>query len=238
MGSHDLDHQRRWHRHDRVPVGEGEQRHLFADEPFLEHDATAGRRTGAGERVGDRSDRHVAAIGQHHALAGGQAIGLDDNGRAERVDPCRRLRHRRHDGGARTGDPVPLAERPRERLRPLQLGGGARRSERGYAGNIEHVDEPRRQRHLGPDDHQPDVLLDGEAGQALDIIGGDGDLLARTPTIARRDDQPSTARRACHRPGDGMLTPTRADDEHINDAGHRKTPSNAPLLAWRPTSIG
>jgi hypothetical protein len=81
-------------------VGDDDEAGLLAGHEFLDHHARAvgvvlhAQRVGAqhvvdgGMRLGQRH-RH------HHALAGGQAVGLDDDGRALGVDIGVRLRRRR-----------------------------------------------------------------------------------------------------------------------------------------------
>ena len=63
-------------------VADREERHLGAVEELLDHDPLAARRVG--QRLG--------AVGGHHdALAGGEAVVLDDVRRAQRVEGGRRL---------------------------------------------------------------------------------------------------------------------------------------------------
>ena len=71
--------------HDRLAVAEREQRHLGAVEVLLDDDPPAGR--GMGQCRG-------TVLGDDDALAGGQAVGLDDVRRAERVQRLRPPRRR------------------------------------------------------------------------------------------------------------------------------------------------
>ena len=63
-----------------VAVAQEEERHLGAGEELLdEHRAEGQVRVGVGER-------RVAVVGDDHALAGGEAVGLDDVRGAEVVE--------------------------------------------------------------------------------------------------------------------------------------------------------
>ena len=70
---------RRGQRHDVLAVAEGQQRELFALEELLQHD---GRRAEAplAEEDLDRLARGGLGVADDHALAGRQAVGLEDRG--------------------------------------------------------------------------------------------------------------------------------------------------------------
>ena len=231
----------RWHRHHGAPVAEGEQRNLFADEPLFEHDPASGGSDGPAEQVGDCGQRRVTPIGDDHALAGGEAVGLGHDGEAGGVEPRRCLGHAGDHGRAGAGDAVTVAERPRVGLRPLQLGGGPRRSEGGDAGGRERVDEPRRQRRLGTHDDEPDALVHGEPHDAFDVVHRQRCALPRTPRIAGRHHEATGARRPGYGPSDRVLAPARPDDQNVHvhtRARFARLPSSpAPLrFATRPTA--
>ena len=232
----------RRHRHQGAPVAEREQRDLFADEPLFEHDAVSGGADGPAEQVRHRAQCRVAPVGDDHALAGGQPVSLGDDGEPGGVEPPRGLGHAGDHGRAGPGDAVSVAERPGVRLRPLQLGGGQRRSERSDAGRRERVDEPCCQRRLRAHDDEPDALVDGEPHDALDIVDGQCHTLPRARRIAGRHHEATAAWRPGDRPRDRMLTPTRPDHQHVEHVHTRarfaRLPSSlAPLrFATRPTS--
>ena len=81
-------------------VGDAEQRHLRPVEELLDHDPR--RSSAACASASSRS------VGDDDALAGGQAVVLDDVRRPELVERGAGLRRRRADPGAR-----PSARRPR-----------------------------------------------------------------------------------------------------------------------------
>ncbi len=63
-----------------------------------------------------------------------------------------------------------------EDLARLQAGGRLRRAEDAQTGLLESVHDAQRQRLLGADNRQADVLLLGEAQQGVDVVGLDGDV--------------------------------------------------------------
>ena len=64
----------------RQDVGAGDDRHrggLHAGETVFDHDAIAGRAEGAGKHLIDGRVGVVDVVGDDHALAGGEAVGLE-----------------------------------------------------------------------------------------------------------------------------------------------------------------
>ena len=110
------------------------------------------------------------------ALARGQAVGLDDDRRARGVDVGVRR------GGVGEGlvaggrDAVALHEVLGEGLRALELRRGLGRAEDAQAAGAEDVDHAGRERRLGADDGQRDLLGEREVGERVEI--GDGDVAA------------------------------------------------------------
>ena len=67
-------------RYDRGSIAHAEQAELFAGHPFFEHDGRAGlAELPAIDHRGDGLHGLVAALGNDHALAGSEPVGLDDN---------------------------------------------------------------------------------------------------------------------------------------------------------------
>ena len=189
----------------------------LAIEELLDHHARAGVAEGiAGEHVAHGGFGFVQVHGDDHALARGQAIGLDDDGRALLVQ----VGQGRLDlgevaiGGG--GDPVAGEEVLGEGLRAFQLGGAGGRAEDIQAALAEQVDHACHQRRLGTDDGQLDVLR-GEVGQLLQGQHVDGDVLAlgfgggagvarATKTFATRGSWATFQARACSRPPLPMMS--------------------------------
>ena len=75
---------RRAERQRGLAVAQAEEARLLAIEEFLDHHLGAGSAEGAAESRLDRGQRLVDRHGDGHALAGGEAVGLDDDRRALR----------------------------------------------------------------------------------------------------------------------------------------------------------
>ena len=105
-------------------VGEQEQRDLLAVEELLdEHRALLQVVRGVGERG-------LAVVGDEHALARGEAVGLHDVRGAELVERRDRPRQRVGEARAAGGHARRLHDALRERLRALELRGGLAGAER------------------------------------------------------------------------------------------------------------
>ena len=71
----------------RRPVAEDEQRALLARQPLLDHDVAPGVAEGGARELGvDVGAGLVERLGHQHALAGGQAVGLDHPGPGQRLE--------------------------------------------------------------------------------------------------------------------------------------------------------
>ena len=145
-----------------------------------------------------------------HALAGREAVGLDDDRRAALGDVGARRRRVGERPVLRGRDPVPRHERLREILRALELGGGPRRTEDPEPRGAERVDDAGGERRLRADDRQRDLLVLRERDEVGDraCAATVGQLrLARVPalpgatnTFATRGDCATFHASACSRP--------------------------------------
>ena len=166
--------------------------------------------------------QRLVAVGRHHdALAGGEAVVLDDVRRAERIEGRRDLVGGGAEprvGGRHAGGGHHVLG---ERLRPLELRGRAGRAEAGDARGRDGVRDARDQRRLGSDDHQVGAELrrqrgDGGAGHRVDVVeGGDG----RDAGVARRGVHLVDARVARQREGQGVLAPAGTDHKRLHGRG-------------------
>ena len=78
---------RRDERHGARAVAEDEQRALLAHEPLLDHDVAPGVAEGGARQLGrDVGAGLVEGLRHQHALAGGQAVGLDHPGPGQRLE--------------------------------------------------------------------------------------------------------------------------------------------------------
>jgi hypothetical protein len=114
---------RRAERQDRLAVDQGEEAHLFALEKFLDDDGLAGAAEAPREHRVERRPRFVGRGGDDHALARGEAIGLDHRGKAELLERSLRRQPVGCAGIARRRDSGARAEVLGEAFRAFELGG-------------------------------------------------------------------------------------------------------------------
>ncbi len=157
-----------------------------------------------------------------HALAGGQAVGLDDDRGAALAYIV--------EGGLEFGElavlrgwyAVAFHERLRECLRPFELRRRGPRAETAQAGVLETVDDAGDERSLGSDDRQVDVLGLRQPEQAVDVLGTDVDVpharLVRRPGVAGRDDHGIYALRLCDLPRQRMFASAATDDQYLHES--------------------
>ena len=95
----------------RLAVAEREQRDLLADQQLLDHDRAPGLAERAADEAGLDGGQRARAIGaDRDALAGREAVGLDDAGAAELVDRAPgRVDVRARHGSARSARPRPAS---------------------------------------------------------------------------------------------------------------------------------
>ena len=170
---------------------------FLAVEEFLDDDARTGiAQLVAGQHVVDGGVRFIQAHGDDDALAGGQAIGLDDDRRTLLVNVgmrCGRL-GKRCEFGSRDG--VAGHEALGEILGGLELRGFPGRPEYLQAAGAEDIDHAGGERRLGADVFQ--LVLARRAG----IAGGDIHLLQ--------------SGRLRQLPGHGVLAAAGTDNEEFH----------------------
>ena len=233
-----------WQRVDRRAVGDREQRHLGAVEELLDHHPLALRGVGRGR---------VPVVGHHDALAGGEAVVLDDVRRAEGVEGGGDLGRRRADVRRRGRHPGRGHHVLGERLGALELGGLAGRAEAADPAVAHGVGDARDQRRLGTDDDEVgaerlgqvgdggtvqrvDVVQRGErrdarvAGRGVHLgdrrIAGEGER-ERVLAAAGADDEDLHVRRCYRAEGSGVARPVR-----------RRTPTRPRPAAPPPANDG
>jgi hypothetical protein len=204
-----------------LAVAHDDEAGFFAGQEFLDHDARAGVAEAViRQHVVDRLVRFFQRHGDHHALAGRQAVGLDDDRRAVGVDVGVGL------GGVGEGlvlrgrDAVALHEGLGEVLRAFQLRRFAGRAEDLQAARAEQVDDAGRQRRSGADQGQGDVFGHHEVGQRGRVRDVDVDQarIARGAAVARRDIDHLDAVGLGQFPGQGVFTAARADYQDFHGA--------------------
>ena len=205
-------------RQDRLAVAECEEARLFAVQKLLEHDLGTRRRR-------RRAHHHVVdggiGLGQtrcdHHALAGGEPIGLHDQGCAEFArEFLRRIRFVEA-LTARGRDPRRIADVFHEGFRAFELrAASASGPNDGDAGRRQAVDQARDQRRLGPDHDEIDLRSRGRRDDAVEVFAADRDAfgdLGDAP-IAGRALETVAERGGGNFPAQRMLAPAAADDQN------------------------
>jgi hypothetical protein len=150
-----------------------------------------------------------------HALAGREAVGLDDDRRALGVEV--RVRGGCIGEGFVVGgrNAVALHERLREILRAFELRGFAGRAEHLQAARAEQVDDAGRERRFRPHQRERDAFAFREIGQRVERRDVDvlQTLVLRRAAIAGRDVDHLDARRLRELPRQRMFAAAGTDDE-------------------------
>ena len=152
------------------------------------------------QHAGDRRLGLVEVVADRHALAGRQAVGLDDDPRAVGVERPRR-RPAPASASGRTRPPRAIADAGRgrdlvaERLAALDPGRGRGRPEDRDPGRGERVGDAGRQRRLRPDDDELDRVAprerdDGGPVERIDVRRGAPAARVAIAVAPRRDDRP------------------------------------------------
>ena len=166
----------------------------------------------------DRGVRLVGRHRHHHALARGEAVGLDHDRRGLGVDVGVRLGRIRERAVLRGRDVVADEELLGEVLGALELGGGLGRAEDRQAGGAEGIDHAGGQRGLGADHGEGDLLAPGQLDQHLDV--GDRhvlqQLLGSGAGVARRDQHAGNLGRLGEFPGQRVFAAAGTDDEDFH----------------------
>ena len=188
---------------------------------FLDHHAVAGfAHAVAGEHGVDGGVRFLRGRRDDHALAGGQPVGLDHDGRALRVDVGMRGGGIGEGAEGRGGNVVARHELLGEILRAFELGGGLGRAEYLQPGGAEGVDHAGRQRRFRADHGERDVRL------AADEFNQRGNVrqwhvvepvLGRRAAVAGRDEDLRDAGGLRELPGQSVFASAGADDEKFHE---------------------
>ncbi len=156
--------------------------------------------------------------GDDHALAGGEAVRLDDDRRTLRIDVGVRFMRVGERGVARRRNAVAHHERLREILGALELRRGAGRAEDPQAVRPECIDDARSKWRLGTDDRQIHRFLACEGHKLRNRRHRNVDhaRLPRGSRVARRHMHTRHPRTLRELPGERMLAAAAADDEDVH----------------------
>ncbi len=155
-----------------------------------------------------------------HALAGGQAVGLDYDGRALLAHIGEGFVHIGEVAVGGGGDVLAGQKVLGEGLGAFQLGSGLAGAEALQAAALEVVHQAVHQRRLGADDGQRHAFALGQVGQAGLIVDVQGHVfqlgVAGGAGVARRHQHFLHLFRLRHFPGQGVLAATAADDQDFH----------------------
>ena len=160
----------------------------------------------------------VQAHRHDHALASSQSVGLDDDGGADLLNMGVGQRSIAERGVGGSGDAVAPHEVFGEGLGALELRSSLGRSKDAKSPGTEQVDHASRQRALGSDHGQANLLLLSEICQRLDIgeIDVDQTRVTRGTAIARRNIDLLDPWALRQLPGQRMLAATAADHQNLH----------------------
>ena len=186
---------------------------FLAHQALLDDDLGTGRAEGAGEAVLDGGGGSLARLGHRDALAGRQAVGLDDDGDrlGFQVGERRCLVLEAAIGGGRNAELG--AEILGKALGAFELGCGLRWPEHLDPRGGEIVGQAGHQRHLGPDHHKADIAIAAEADDGGVVGGIERHALGHLGDagIAGRAIEPGQQGARGNGPGQGMLAPAGTD---------------------------
>ncbi len=194
---------------------------FLAVEELFDHHA----RAGIAERVaGEHVTHRVFGFGQRHcddhALAGGQAIGLDHDRCALFAHVGQRSVHVAVHGVERGGDVVAGQEVLGIGLAAFQLRGCGGRPEDAQAGGAEAVDHASHQRYFRADHGQRHAFGLCQRQQAVDIGNLDRHVAALAFTgsagVAGRHDHFGDTGGLGQLPCQGVFAAARADDKYVH----------------------
>jgi len=201
-------------------VGEGEEGGLLAGHELLDHHLGAGGPEDLVQHdVVDGGHRLLHRHRHHHPLAGGQAVGLDDDGSALLADVGDRPVPIGEGGVGGGGDAVLGHQVLGEGLAPLDPRRRLARPEDLEAGGLEAVDDPQGERDLGADHGQVDLLGQGKVKQRVDLVGGDVHALGQLGDagVARRAVERLDQGRLGELPDQGVLAAAAADNQNFHN---------------------
>ena len=200
---------------DAFAVDEGEERGLFAFEEGLDEERGAGRaELVVVEDGADRGFGLGARLGDDNALAGREAVGLDDDGNREAVERGERGGRLSVGFGVGGGHAGRRHDFLGEGLAALHFRRSLTRTENGDAEGGEPVGNAEAEGRLGADD---DEIRPGELAprhEVVDVLRPDGHVGGQggRPRVARRAEELVLCAVLRESPNDGVFASAAADD--------------------------
>ena len=226
-------------------VADGENGQLGSLEPLLDDDHVAGGAESALiQALGKGSRRLLVGVADGHPLAGGETVRLHhavpgplENEVDQTISVLTISRT-----PACGGDTGTIHQRLGMALAPLDLGRGRRRTEDGQPGVPAGVGDPGGERGVRSDHDEVDLSRPSQARQRRTVGRGDVHVDADLgrPGVARRADDLGFGTMLGAAPGEGMLPPTRADDEdtHGRDCRGSERHGVAVDIPRDPVDVG
>ena len=209
---------------DALAVADHQKRKLLAFETFFQHHRRAGGAENfAAQHFGGDHSGFLAGLGNDHALAGGQAVGFDDDGRMEKAERVLHFLRLVAHGEMRGRNVVALHEQLGEALARFQARGGLGWSEDAQTAAGEFIHHAESQRQFGADDGEIGMKAIGEFDDGVEILDVQRQALGflRDAAVAGRAAHFADARRLHQLPDEGVLA--SAATQHQNFAGHSET---------------
>ena len=202
-----------------LAVAHDQKREFVALEKFFQHHARSGfAQHPAAEHFMGNGRGLFFALGDDHALAGCQSVGLYHNRSMEVRQRIAHLFRGIADRIMRRGNVVALQEFLGKALAGFKLRGGLRWPESAPASPREFIHHAEHQRQFRPHDREVGLDLVGKRDhgvEALDVCR-DALCLVRDAAVARRAVDFCGSRRLPELPDQGMLASAAADDEDLH----------------------
>ena len=200
------------------PVGQREETGFLAGEKLFDHDFAAGAAEPAIEHLTQRFLRLFVRFRDDHALACGETVGLEHEGRLE---PLERAPRRLQRGAAfvpRGGDAGALAQFLGEALASFELSGLFRGAEGIDPGCTQRIGQPVDQRRFGADHDEVDGVLFAKPDHCPVVGRIEGDALGILcdARVARCRPQLVAMRRLRQFPRQRMFAPAAPEQKDIH----------------------
>ena len=200
-------------------VSEREEAGLLAGHKLLDHDLRPGSPELPAEHLGERALGLGERLGDDHALARREPIGLEHERRLETAEGGVRFGKRGSADIAGGGDAGARAQILGETLAPLQLRRRGTGAEHREASRAQAIRETVHQRRLGTDDHEVDGVLAAERrhrGVILRIEIDQPGMLGDA-RIAGRGPHRGQLRGVRELPRQRMLSAARPQQKDVHD---------------------
>ncbi len=206
---------------DRAAVGQGKEAGFLARHELFQHHFLAGLAERAGEHGVECVERFLPGFGDDHALAGGQAIGLDHHRQGEIVERGDRAILAGDTDVAGGRDVGALAQILGEALGAFQLRRLLVGTEHGDAHGAEVIGQAVDQRRFRPDHHQRDRMAGAEIQHRAMIrrVEVDQRGMLGYAGVARRRIKRREAWRLCQLPRQRMFAAAAAKQKDVH-LGH------------------